>query len=79
MANGITSEKYIEMVRQEREARAARVRRFIAEHDENEVADLFDAMRDMIDEREADETFYLQKFFRHIIGIVDDIEESFCN
>ena len=80
MSNVKMSEKeYIELVERERAERAARVRQFILEHEENEINDLFDAMRDIVDTREADETFYLSKFFHQVRDVFDNIEEKLCN
>ena len=73
------TKKYEEELQREREERAARVKRFVAEQEEQDIADLFDAMRDMLDEKEADETFYLRKFFQQIGSIVSDFEERICS
>lgn len=73
------AEQYKAHVQQERAERAARVRRFLAEQEESDVADLFDAMRDVIDDREADEVFYLSKFFQQVRGVFDCVEERLCN
>lgn len=75
----INTEQYEALVQRERADRAARVRRFIAEQEEGEIADLFDVMRDIIDDKEADETFFLSKFFQQVRGIVDGVEERLCN
>lgn len=74
-----SAEQYEADVRRERAERAARVKRFLAEQEESEVADLFDAMRDIIDDREADEVFYLSKFFQQVRGVFDSVEEKMCN
>lgn len=66
-------------VQRERAERAARVRQFIAAQEESEIADFFDAMRDVIDDREADEVFYLSKFFQQVRGVFDGVEETLCN
>lgn len=73
------AEQYEADVQRERAERAVRVRRFLAEQEESDVADLFDAMRDVIDDREADEVFYLSKFFQQVRGVFDCVEERLCN
>ena len=79
MNTNFSTDEYNAAVQREREARAARVRQFIAEHEESEIADLFDAMRDIIDEREDTEVFCLSKFFGQVRGIFDSLEETLCN
>lgn len=79
MSKMITAKEYTEQVERERAERAARVRQFIAAQEGNEIADLFDAMRDIIDDREADEVFFIGKFFGQVRGIFDGIEEKLCN
>lgn len=79
MSNTIDIEKYNAIVQQERAERAARVRQFIAAQEEGEIADLFDAMRDVIDEREATEMLCLSKFFEQVRGVFDGVEETLCN
>lgn len=74
-----TEEQYEAHVRRERAERAARVKQFLAEQEESDVADLFDAMRDAIDDKEADEVFYLSKFFQQVRGVFDCVEERLCN
>lgn len=73
------AEEYEAAVEQERAERAMRVRRFIAEHEENEIAELFDAMRDIIDLREQAEQVCLSRYFKGVQDILGDVEEKLCN
>ena len=79
MTNNHNIEEYNAQVQRERADRAARVKQFIAAQEESDIADLFDAMRDVIDDREADEVFYLSKFFQQVRGVFDGVEETLCN
>lgn len=79
MTNNYTAEEYEAQVKRERAERVARVKQFIAAQEESEIADLFDAMRDVIDDREADEAFYLSKFFNQVRGVFDGVEQTLCN
>lgn len=75
----MTTQKYAEVVAEERAARAARVKHFLAEQEETDVIDLFDAMRDIIDDRESDEHFFIEKFFHQVREVFDGVEDRLCN
>lgn len=75
----MSKKEYDEIVARERADRAARVRQFIAEQEGNEIEELFDAMRDVIDDREDSELFFISKFFNQVREVFDDVEEKLCN
>lgn len=70
------AEEYEAAVERERAERAIRVRRFIAEHEEKEIDEFFDAMRDLLDLREQTEQVCLSRYFQGVHGILGDIEEN---
>lgn len=72
----INAAEYEDHVEQERADRAMRVRRFIAEHEEKEIDEFFDAIRDMIDLREHVEQVSLSRYFKGVHDIFYDVEEK---
>lgn len=66
-------------LQREREERAARVKLFIAQSESNDIADLFGAIQDAVFDREADELFFLSKYYQHAAAIIGDVEREFCN
>ena len=70
------AEEYEAFVERERTERAVRVRRFIAEHEEKEIDEFFDAMRDLLDLREQKEQVCLSRYFKGVHEILGGIEEN---
>lgn len=63
---------------QERVERAKRIALFIATTDAEIVADLFAEVRDALLDKEADEVFYLTKFYKALTTALDEVEREFC-
>ena len=65
-------------LQQEQDDRAARVKRFIAESDSNDIAALFAMIRDAVIEKEIDELFAISQFLRGTADMIADVERELC-
>ena len=75
----INNAEDLRALQREREERAARVKLFIAQSESSDIADLFGAIKDAVFDREADELFFLSKYYQHAAAIISDVEQEFCN
>ena len=73
--------EYKQQMQQEREARAERTKRiaqFIATEDSGIVADLFAEIKATLTDKEADELFFLTKYYQRVGAMLDEVENEMC-
>lgn len=63
----------------ERAERKMRIARFVATNDEDIVADLFAEVKAALIDKEADEVFYLTKYYKVLTATLDEVESEFCS
>lgn len=67
------------VLQQEKDDRAARVKRFIESSDSDDIAALFAMIRDAVSDKELDELFVLSRFFRGKADMILEVERELCS